>query len=278
MRHILTILLLVNLLYADWRSERESLENVSINEPFRIFYSLSNKHKVLDQKAIKNIEDQLTLGYELLIKKRNLQEPLKNKNYHNKAYFIDVHILNLKHNGLAGDAIIKYNYKAIENSSYSISMSLSNKLSKTNLTPLHELVHIYQNAYTKIKNRWVTEGIARLLEELIRDRKISSIKLPSNKAELKHVVSKTYDNAKFFKRFEELCKKDIFIKSFFEELSAQDNIIAKKYHYDKEDWKEKEQKSSKNNPFIFQALQNTIKRTCPDNNNEINTFYTLLKN
>jgi hypothetical protein len=285
MKYILILSLLTSFVYANWKTDRENLEHCYIDPPFRIFYSLNGKNKLthyIDQNQnnvadyVDNIADQLRIANDLLAKKIHLIEPLQNKNYKNKAKYIDIHILSLKHNGLAGDAIIKYNYKAIDNNSYSISMSLSNKLSYTNLTPLHELIHIYQNGYTKIKNRWVTEGIARLLEELIRNKKTRSSKLPSNSVKLNIMLSQKYKNASYFKRFDELCKKDNFIKIFLEELSSQDKKIEDKYNYKKMDWLEKDQKSSKNNPFIFKAIQNSIIKTCPSDNKEIQTFYKLI--
>ncbi|WP_373070630.1 hypothetical protein [Sulfurimonas sp.] len=225
---------------------------------------------------IDNIADQLSTGNKMLVNEKNFIEPLLNKNYKNKASYIDVHILSLNNNGLAGDAIIKYDYKFFKNNSSSISMSLSNKLSKTNLTPLHELIHIYQNGYTKIKNRWVTEGIARLLEELMRNKTTKSIRLPSNTYELNVMLLQKYKNASYFKRFDEICKKDNFIKVFLKELSLQDEKIEKKFNYKKMNWLEKDQKSPKNNPFIFKALQNTMTKTCPSNNKEILDFYKLI--
>ena len=285
MKLLFILLLFYSAVFANWKTDREELEEHYISEPFRIFYSTKNKHKLTNIKDnnknnipdyIENIYYQLYTANNLLKKTMNLKEPLQNKNYKNKARYIDVHILKLKHNGLAGDAILKYDYTSIDNNAYSISMSLSNKLSRNNLTPLHELVHIYQNGYTKIKNRWVTEGIARLLEDLMKKNKTKSEKLPTTQNKLNKLISKTYDNASFFKRFTEVCRKKIFIKTFFEELSLQDIEVEKKYNYKKMDWKEKDQKSSKNNPFIFRALQKTINKICPNNNQEIQSFYKLI--
>lgn len=282
MKILSLFLLFFTFLEADWKSQRENLEYCYIQEPFRIFYSLRGEHKLHQQQdhdqndipdLIDEIIDQLKNAHIILSQQRGLTSPLLNKRYISKAKYIDIHMLHIDHNGLAGDAIVNYNYSSIQNKYPSLSMSLSTKLSPTNLTPTHELIHLYQNGYSMIKTRWYTEGLARLLEDLSDTRKQKSIPLPATENELRQLFKKTYDNYRFFKRFEEKCDQS-FIKKFLEQLSLQDLEIEKRYNYKHYQWQEHDQKSDKNTKFILKAFNNTIKKSCPLTN-EIQNFLQI---
>ncbi len=157
-------------LYGGWQEEKESLEEVYFINEFRIFYSKDGKHKLPDHYMvdlnenmipdyIEDIASQLTLSSEIFTKTLGFKHPLESVRYSNIVKYIDVHILNSKTGGGAGDAIIDYNYKAFKNQNKALSINLSNNLKLHSLTPMHEMFHLIQNGYTMFKNGWYTEGI-----------------------------------------------------------------------------------------------------------------------
>ncbi len=320
MKIILVVLFISISLYANWKTQREGLEKVYIINEFRIFYSLSGVNQLSDKSDnnhnnipdfIENLSLQLTIADDILSNKLGFIAPLKNTIYKNRADYIDIHVLKLKKgdNGLAGDAVIKYNYKTLKSNAKSISMSISSSLPLGNLTPLHELFHIYQNGYSMIKNRWYTEGTARWSEIILLNKIPKTNLLPKSKKDLEKLFKQTYESKFFWNRVAYLCssnkkfdtreyknlyylgsnKKVIngnFVHGFeysiklLENLDYIDDLIAKENHYMMHEWKEKEQKNNINNKYILMAIVKTLKENselCVKNRELIN-FIDLSQN
>lgn len=302
MRYLLIISLLISsfTLEANWKSDRESLDQVLIKGKFRVFYTLQGKHGI----SIRNREDSNLDGIpdyiEELISRLIISDyifkeifkfrsPLDSPRYKDKAKFIDIHILASKNKGSAGDAIIYFNYQHFPYLSQPvITMRLSNALNINNMTPTHELFHLYQNGYTMFKNRWYTEGMARWSEHLFKEGVGDRKRLPSNLAELDELLNKTYGSKTFWHQLAYLFDKNegsfelpaaankqvrllflsivkdssiygySFIRRFLEELDFIDDFASYDYEVENYKWKEALQKSSLNNRYILCGLKNTL--------------------
>lgn len=314
MRILISILLSAIFLFANWKSERENLDNVYILGDFRIFYTFNGEHalplknrvdlnKNLIPDYVENIAQRLYVTKEVSTNLLNFQDPLKSKRYKNVKY-IDVHIMESK-NSSAGDEIVSYKYKILDTQEKVISIKIRNNLTKGTLTPSHEYFHVLQNSYTMFKNRWYSEGTARWSESIFRKGIAKQDDLPNLGKEIEELFDKTYDAESFFGRLTYLCdtnsgifrnklnlKTDIpdypnliedsvvygyeFMRVFFENLDEIDNYVSKKRGFDEFKWDEEEQKSNeKNNIFILKALLKTINGICPKQNDEITKFKNI---
>ncbi|MBF0627875.1 MAG: hypothetical protein HQL91_06615 [Magnetococcales bacterium] len=66
-------------------------------------------------------------------------------------------------------------------------------LSATNLTPAHELFHLFQYGYTMFKRPWYLEGMARWSESMLRDNPVKTDPIPKSLPELNALFGKKYD-------------------------------------------------------------------------------------
>ncbi|CAN0037641.1 unnamed protein product [Ectocarpus sp. 12 AP-2014] len=101
---------------------------------------------------------------------------------------------------------------------------LSNDLKTGNLTPAHELFHLYQYGYTVFKNRWYLEGLARWSEGLIGKRDYSAGSIPSTQDEEAALFSQSYNAVPFWMAF-----LDAVSASTLEERSYSDDILDRRY-------------------------------------------------
>lgn len=87
--------------------------------------------------------------------------------------------------------------------------------------------------------------------------------------------SKTWDGA-YFTTEEPMCGGDL-IKSVLEGFQAADPLAAAERGLSTTDWPEKEQWSSKNNPWMLRSLRHVIEQQCPVSTNpELGRFWELL--
>ncbi len=280
----------------------KGFENVYKIGDFKIFYTFNGKNKLPIKNQVDNnhnfVPDYIEyIGNQLnesskLFSSLNYISPLESERYKNRAYFINVSIVKLKNNGSAYDGINKAKKNNIEKSKPALAMKISNKLSKNSLTPIHEYFHLLQNGYTMFKNRWYTEGTARWSETMLRDGIGKSKLLPQTNRELRTILSQTYKTSTMWNRLTYLIDENdchpnrqnnyricgtTFMKNFLENLMKYDKLASKEMHYKIYDWKEADQKSSKNNKYILMALANTVEKT-KTNNNEVKSFLKLIKN
>ena len=110
-----------------------------------------------------------------------LRHPLNSPRYREEAKFIDVNVGSLplstifnpekvKGNGSAGDAVVNY-HRGFDDPSGGVgvlTIDISKRLSTENLSPAHELFHLFQYGYTAFKNAWFLEGTARWIESAFR--------------------------------------------------------------------------------------------------------------
>ena len=189
-------------LSANWKTERQNLDQFFQQGEFRAFYTLSGENAIKNQTdsnknnipdIVENVILQFNVSDEIFKDVLGFTSPLDQKIYkQKKVKFIDVHFLKMSSVGRSGDAAIFYNYKVIKNRHKALSIAISNKIRLGNLTPIHELFHSYQNGYTLFKNSWYTEGTARWSEDILRKGIPKQNKLPSSIKGIEKVLSKTY--------------------------------------------------------------------------------------
>lgn len=315
MKIFISILLSAIFLYANWKSERESLDNVYTLGDFRIFYTFNGEHALpLENKVdlnknlipdyVENIAQRLYVTKQVFTNSLGFQDPLKSKRYKDVKY-IDIHIMSSEKSS-AGDEIVTYKYNILNTKDKVLSIKIRNNLTKGTLTPSHEYFHVLQNSYTMFKNRWYSEGTARWSESIFRKGIAKQDDLPNSGKEIEELFDKTYDAEGLFGRLTYLCdtnngifknKIDLktnipdypnliedsmvygyeFIRIFFENLEKEDDYLSKKRAVNEFEWDEKDQKSDENNIFILKALIKTINEICPKQNNEITEFTNIVE-
>jgi hypothetical protein len=265
-----------------WEKRRSTLEKVAIYEEFRVFYSLSGKDKLPRNSQADNnhnnvpdfIEDigkRLMDSNKFLKYKVGLKNPLKSNRYRGRANYIDVNVLDFSKNkngpknGIAYDGTPKFNRALVGKASVNVlAMDISGGVNLNSNTVEHELFHLYQNGYTYFKNRWYTEGTARWSELVIKGRIGKGSKLPTTRVEKKELFKKSYDAKSFWNELIILTDKENlgknFIKYLLEELDNVDDIAARSRGINSKGWKESEQRSTKNNFYIWQAINRVNKR------------------
>ena len=279
-----------------------SLDRVYIQDKFRYFYTfkgenaLALKNQIDENKNnipdyVENISNQLSQSYNLFINDFGFKSPLEQERFKNKAKFIDIHFINLKVNGAAGDVVVNN----------SLVMKLSINLVPKTLTPVHEFFHLIQYGYSMFNNRWSMEGQARWAEYSFRKGVGDySKKLPKNFEELEKLFNSIYEAKDFWNRVAYLCSENEntflssknysyvnssnflednqlygygIIKDILENYTLYSKITEEFYLYKKFNWTEKQQKSYNNNKFIIQAIKRSLQIY---NNQEIKDFITLI--
>jgi len=309
---IFVVLINSTSLFANWKSEREDLDKVYKIDKFRVFYTLNGKNKLKDKTdtnknnipdIVENIALQLDTANKLFSNVLGFKQPFFSERYKNNVQYIDIHLLSLKYSGESGDGVIQYNYKIIKQNTKTLSIAISNTIKAENLTPLHELFHAYQNGYSMFKNRWYTEGTARWSEFSFKKRTGKQHNLPSTAKQIEKLLNRSYGAKYFWNRLLFLCatndkgfklpknlknrvyigtnKKIIedntlfgykFLEKFLAKLDIYDDIATKKRGFINYNWREKEQKSFQNNPYILKALKDTIVESKCKKSKEINGF------
>lgn len=265
-----------------WEKRRSTLEKVAVYEDFRVFYSLSGKDELPKNRQtdsnynnvpdfIENIGKRLMESNKFFKYEVGLKSPLKSKRYKGRAHYIDVNVLDFSNNkkgpknGVAYDGTPKFNRSFVGKASVNVlAMDISGAVNLNSNTVEHELFHLYQNGYTYFKNRWYTEGTARWSELVIKGRIGKGSKLPNTKIAKEKLFKKSYDANFFWNELIIITDKNnlgkSFIKNLLEELDSVDDIAAISRGINVKDWKESEQRSTKNNFYIWQAINSVSKK------------------
>lgn len=276
----LALFFFVNMSTAEtWEDRRAALdESVSFNE-FRIFYSLDGKDALSHDRQrddnengvpdfIESVRARLIAANDFFVTDVGLVPPLESKRYKGKARFIDVNVLDFSNNkngpknGVAYDGIQRFNRQlAGQHSTHVITVDLSASVKLKSQSIEHELFHLYQNGYTFFKNRWYTEGTARWSELIVNNRLGATSNLPMTTADKLDLFEQSYDAKGFWNMMilitDERSLGKRFVKRLLEELDIADNQVALDRSLNIANWKEAEQKSSKNNSYIWDAVLRT---------------------
>ena len=167
------------------------LEKTHVVDDFHIYYSLQGKDALRYPQdstgdgvpdVIKDIGRQLQAAQYLYTSRLGLRSPLRQKIYA-QARQINLYLLALpKGHGLAFDRV------AAETMSDGTALPCGLKIvlnaglqPARNVTPAHELFHLYQYGYAVFKQRWYLEGMARWMENAFRapEKRVSPLAEPS---------------------------------------------------------------------------------------------------
>lgn len=154
------------------------LENEYVVDEFHVFYSLQGKDAltyVQDSNGegvpdvIKDIGIQLKAAKYLYSSLSGLQFPLNQKIF-SQARQINVYLLLLpKGNGLAFDRVASETMNDGMQIPCGLKIVLNAALRPAqNITPAHELFHLYQYGYAVFKQKWYLEGMARWMEDTFK--------------------------------------------------------------------------------------------------------------
>jgi hypothetical protein len=280
-----------------WQQSRVALDHRFIVEEFRIHYALTGPDalSVADQMdrdgdgvpdKIQDIAQQFLTARRCYVEVLGLRHPFESPRYRDRVKAIDVNIWGLAgKNGSAGDAIVNYHRPNDPPEGVEVlTVDLSAKLPPGNLSPAHELFHLFQNGYSQFKNAWYYEGMARWSEDLLRAGAGPVDSVPTDDAELDALFTRSYEASRTWQALaraadpsdrvqlpSELREKrypgsakliiedDVFhgarlLKAVLEELDRADDVVSKESGLDPLDWPEARQRAKENNRPIWDAV------------------------
>ena len=231
---------------------------------------------------------------------------MKSPRYQGKAKFIDVNVGTLplstifdpdkvKGNGSAGDAVVNY-HRGCDVSSGGVgvlTIDISKTLSTGNLSPAHELFHLFQYGYTAFKNAWFLEGTARWVESAFRKGGGTPEALPLTQEDRTKLFAMSYKAGGFWNQLarsgdslgnldlpEELLDRSYIgsekpiiedahfygsslIKLLLEALDDADDRANQGSEIEVDAWPESRQRSSDNDLFLWSALLQAAEEYAP---------------
>jgi len=284
-----------------WQRRRVALDRCFVRDEFRIYYTFKGQDMLPESDRvdtdgdgtpdrIQNIARQLVAARRMYGEVMGLRHPLEGARYKGRVQSIDVHVWGLATNGSAGDAVVNYHRPTDPPSGVNVvTIDLSRDLPTRNLTPAHELFHVFQNGYTLFKTSWYTEGTARWSEWAFREGDGPTGPLPDTHEELARVFKLKYDASRFWAAIgrqidpvgrltipddlRQLCylgddrpivEDDVFygaafLRRFLDELDRIDDIASQCRGLDPAGWRDAEQKSAANNPYIWAGVVNVCR-------------------
>lgn len=158
-------------------NELKHLDKMVESYPFRVWYATKGKHKIKSFEEDNGLSNSSEIISDLLLQLHSADKYFSNelgltqpllKNRYSQAEFIDVHLIKMdRGNGVAFDEVIaEKTYADAVSFSCGIKMRLNKDLDFTqNVTPAHELFHLYQYSNSMFKVGWYLEGMARWIEQ-----------------------------------------------------------------------------------------------------------------
>ncbi|NLC66817.1 MAG: hypothetical protein GX752_07805 [Clostridium sp.] len=224
-------------------NELKHLNNSVESYPFRVWYATKGKHKIRGSKEINILNENPEIISDLLLQlhsadkyfsnKLGLIQPLLQPRY-NQARFIDVHLVKMeKGNGVAFDEVIAEKTSADAPSfSCGIKIRINKDLDFTkNVTPAHELFHMYQYSNSMFKVGWYLEGMARWVEQAFIGPDKSSID-KIEPVSCTDVYKESYSASRYWRDLARRKKsKDIFIDEEFLALKYSNGRPVFKIEY-----------------------------------------------
>lgn len=265
--------------------------------PFRVWYATEGKNALKTPTAdpagngmpvvINDLLLQLHSADTYYSQNMGLTPPLLQQRY-KQAEFIDVYLVAMeKGNGLAFDEVIaNKSSREAERHSCGIKMQINSALQPSrNVTPAHELFHLYQYANSMFKARWYLEGMARWVEQAFRgvsprdakavapnsctevyDESYTASRYWQDLASRQQAadivigpddIKLTYSDARpVFK--DHAFKNGAAVKNIFNSLNTASLEVSKEVGLPPYKWPEKTQRSAKFNTEICEAAENSM--------------------
>ena len=287
-----------------WQQRRVALDHCLVRDEFRIYYALAGRDALPrpDQTdrdgngtpdKVENVALQLVAARRVFTEVMGLQHPLRSPRYSGQAKFIDVHLWDLHVNGSAGDATVNYHRPNDPPEGVGVvTIDVSRKLPFHNLTPAHELFHIFQNGYTLFKNAWYYEGMARWSESALGKGAGRAGALPASPSDVAALLKLKYGASQFWiaaaRQMDQVGRLALpddlrtlkyigsqrpvvaddafygaaFLKRVLEALDPADDAASKGLGRDPMDWKEAQQRSPDNDKYIWAAVLDVLPTAC----------------
>lgn len=287
-----------------WESRRARLDRVHAVGDFRVFYALAGPDALppagrVDSDGdgtpdfVQNVAIQIGVADRAYREVLRLRPPLESPRYREVSR-IDVHLLgspiesgsSLK--GMAYDGVIDFKRPMDAKSPLkSLCIDVAAGIETRNITPAHELFHLFQNGYTLFKNRWYTEGSARWIETLFKEGAGEAGEIPRDESAKRALFRSSYEAGGFWLRLARdadakgrvafppglaevryvgagggsrpVIEDDRFhgadlVRAVLESLDAEDDVVSRHDGLDPGHWDEARQKSAQNDPDIWKAV------------------------
>ncbi len=299
--------------FADWRAPYEALDQQHSWGAYSVLYTREGVDAFPAKRAqaprrddyLRRLQGQIDNADRVYSNELDLTPPLRMPLYA-RGRRIHLHLLHQdKGMGAAGDRLVRYRYRQFGRSPRVLSVTLATRWTPPNVTPEHELFHLYQYGYSFFKNGWYLEGLARSAERFFTD-KASAFrweKLPATGAALDDVMRRGYTANTLWNRLAMLCDADCtapqdradassatggdgdveracgatIVRPLLEALGVQDDIAATDRGIDPDNWPETEQRSLDNNPYILAAVETVLETSCPlETSAELRRFHAVV--
>ena len=289
-----------------WQQRRVALDRHFVAGEFRIHYTLAGPdalpmadHTDADGDGvpdkIQNIAIQFVTARRCFVEVLGLRHPFESQRYKGRVKFIDVNLFDLGNkNGSAGDGIVNYHRPSDPPEGFEVvTIDLTANLRAGNLSPAHELFHVFQSGYSQFKNPWYYEGMARWSEDLLHAGADPVGTVPSDGTEVEALFARSYDASRTWQALARasdpvgrlrlppelrdvrysgsgrlVIEDDVFfgaplLKGLLEEFNRADAVVSKEDGLDPTNWPESRQRSPENNRVIWNAVIRAFQRFAP---------------
>lgn len=250
----------------------------------------SNGNQIPDQ--VEDILTQTLAAQTLFVEVLQFPDPFQTERFR-EAKFLDINLRHrdvLKSNGVAYDELQRFKRPQDPEGTLSLCFNVATSVqANANLTPAHEFFHIIQNSVTYFKNSWYTEGTARWSESGLGIGALGPVTplsaWPLSDEQAAAIFTASYEAAPRFwnplaarldsqdalpaspalSRLQVMTYVDgtpvlkdtrftgwAFIREVLLELGRIDDTAYRDLGYER--WSEENQRSSKNNAFILDAV------------------------
>lgn len=293
--------------------QRDRLLEALKNEPnddvnlqnVHFFVEISDQDAALSSTTLEDLKTQLIAAEILYREVLGLVPPLLMPRYQNANFVMVMLRADQASRGQAYDEVVRSDVLP----NCHIRMALGGQIDAArNLTPAHELFHLYQNAYMMFKQGWMYEGLARWSESLLRGDVSKGQPLPANVEALEMIMQESYGAASFWQRLFYLLdpQGDIsipvalqhkryydggivvaatelygreFLRLLFSSLNEVGEVLAQQEQWSLYGWPEAEQRNLRHNEIILSAVHHAVSAYLPiaDQPDELRNFMQLIE-
>ncbi|MBL6985808.1 MAG: hypothetical protein ISR72_01985 [Methylobacter sp.] len=291
---------------------------VFIYRQFRFFFTINGPPyspvDLTDSNAdgvpnyIIHILQKLLVAYTLLVEALGFRDLLTGGIFHAQGVqYIDIYLNDIAvERGLASATVYNSMPDILSGTAFngkSLKLTLHRGLPNSSVTPIHELIHLFQFSYVPFNNMWFMEGLARWGQRLMQTGSPKMETLPATPVELETLFKKWHDAEFFWNRLATLCRIEdqfnlpaslvdcelaintkctdgIFMRVFLQQ--CENNVAQMLIDQNSRDlpshgnWNREEKRSANNNRFILKAILETISIIAPPPHPELNRFVSLI--
>ena len=267
----------------------QELEFLKKGSDFSIYHIKNYQKETFDLKSseyflkkVNSFYEQINLSIDLYNQIFDV-ENFKGDRYRDIAELIFIFKDDAKYNGQA----FSKTYSVGDEAKCKLLVILKTDINKHNLTPAHEMFHIYHFSNTKVNRPWLNEGLARWAMHPFRKKFSCDHKLPLSKKEMEKIFHESYSAVKFWNRLACVLGsnsdirvnwlgeiKDIkggeFVRTLFLNLQEQELFFDNQYF---DGWREDKRLLDK---LIVVSIKNSISEFYQESS-ELDSFLRLLE-